>query len=108
MRSLSRRVSRLERIPHPNPDRDLRHAVVTAALALLSTSDLMLLLAAGETEQRGQGLSVEPLAAVERLNVVMESECLRVGYRSLTDFQRRCPPASAGPCNSNRPFHCPE
>src|SRR5438067_4229660 len=64
--------------------------VFRAALRLLSTEDLQLLMAGCKaTEQVGQ-LTCEQVAAAQRYVAALEDESRRAGFESLAVLQRRC------------------
>jgi len=89
---LLRKVERLESWVRPMGGSEPRVQVVGAALARLDTNDLLLLVGAFEGPDPGKGLSADQvLAAGERLQRAMETECLQAGFRSLAEFDRLYP-----------------
>jgi hypothetical protein len=87
---LLRKVERLESSASQRRGPEPRDAVVSAALASLSTDDLELLVGAHEVHNLGMELSREQLSAGERLRSAVEAECLQAGYKSLAEFERLC------------------
>jgi hypothetical protein len=88
---LSRRIARLERSHCPTPAADLRKPIVDSVMASLSASELTSWRHALLALRQGEPLSVEQIAAIEMRNRAMESACIRAGYKSLADFNAKCP-----------------
>ena len=91
MNTLSRRIVKLERSRYFPSAEDLRKPIVDRALASLATPDLLLLLEALKRKEQGHALTTEQAAAMEKLGIAFETECLRAGYKSAADFNRKHP-----------------
>jgi len=93
---LLRKVEELESRVRPVDDSEPRDQVVSAALARLDTNDLLMLIDAFEGPDPGKGLSADQvLAAGERLQRALETECLQAGFKSLAEFDRLYPANTA-------------
>ena len=88
---LLRKVERLESCVRPMRGPEPCDAVVRAALARVSTDDLLLLIGALEGQGLGMEVSREQVSAGERLQSAMETECLQAGFESLAEFDRLYP-----------------
>jgi hypothetical protein len=87
---LLRKVERLESSASQRLGPEPRDAVISAALARMSTDDLELLVGAHEAQSLGMELSREQVSAGERLWSAVEAGCLQAGYKSLAEFERLC------------------
>ena len=87
---LLRKIERLESSASQTRGPEPHDAVISAALASLSTADLELLVGALEAQSLGMELSPEQVSAGERFRSVVEAECLQAGYKSLAEFERIC------------------
>jgi hypothetical protein len=88
---LSRRIARLERSHCPTPADDLRKPIIDSAIASMTVPELRQVRDALLALRLGQALSVEQLAGVEMQDRAIERACIRAGYKSLADFNRKCP-----------------
>jgi hypothetical protein len=102
VKSLLRRVGKLEQSRHFPRAEDLRKPIMDRAIASLTTPDLHLLIEAAETKKHGQAPTVEQLVAMENLRKAFETECLQAGYKSAADFNRKHPVRQAALTSRSR------
>jgi hypothetical protein len=89
VKSLPRRIAKLEQSRHfPEPEQ-LRKPIMDRALATLTTPELFLLM--DVAKEPGRPLTAEETAATETLATAFDMECQRAGYKSAADFNRKCP-----------------
>jgi len=90
MRSLSRRLQRLESISIGREDwrfADRGRFISRAVLEHLSTDQLRCLIEVHKAVQQGRELTSQELAAVNTLNTATEEECRKAGA-SIAEFNR--------------------
>jgi len=87
---LLRKIERLEGSVSQRLGPEPRDAVVGAALARVSTADLLVLIDACETHRAYREWSDGQVSAGESLRSAMEAECLQAGFKSLAEFDRTC------------------
>jgi hypothetical protein len=75
---------------------------MSRALAAVSTPDLSLLIESAKTKEQGQAPTAEQLAAIENLGKAFDTECVRAGYKSAADFNRKHPVRQPVPTNHFR------
>ena len=87
---LLRKIERLESAVSQRLGPEPRDAVVCAALARVSTADLLVLIDACETQRSYSQWSEGQVSAGNSLRSAMEAECLQAGFKSLAEFDRIC------------------
>ena len=70
---------------------DLRKPITDSVTASMTVPELRLFRDALLALRRGERLSVEQLAEVERRDQAMERACIGAGYKSIADFNAKCP-----------------
>jgi hypothetical protein len=90
-----RRIERLEAGAFSPRSSGIRAVVIGAALARLSTPDLMQLIEASEGKLAYEEWSAAQMAAGEALRTGMEEECLLAGFNSVAEFSRGYPERAA-------------
>ena len=88
---LLRRIRRLETSAGLLGQSGPRDAVVSAALARVSTADLFLLMEAAESQRPYPEWNGDQVSAGESLRSAMEAECTRAGFKSMAEFDRLHP-----------------
>jgi hypothetical protein len=83
---LLRKIERLESSVSQRRRPEPRDAVVSAALARVSTAELLVLMDACDTQRPYPEWSDGQVSASKSLRGALEAECLQAGFKSLAEF----------------------